>query len=76
MKLTIFAASLAALMASAPVMAREPAHEAFRGAHAQATRSHVHAAPAPYYSFPACEDPGAHLGCPPAPVHDNTPPPS
>jgi hypothetical protein len=47
MKTTILAASLAAVMASVPVMAREAAHEAFRGAHAQATRAHVHAAPAP-----------------------------
>jgi hypothetical protein len=37
MKTTILAASLAAVMASAPVMAREAAHEAFRGAHAQST---------------------------------------
>jgi hypothetical protein len=27
-------------------------------------------------ALPDCADPGSHLGCPAAPVHDNTPPPA
>ena len=76
MKATILAASLAAMMASTTAMAREPAHEAFRGARAQVPRSHFHAVPGVFYRTPGCQDPGAYLGCPAAPVHDNTPPPS
>jgi len=75
MKTIILAASVAAMMASTAVMARESTHESFRGARAQATRPH-HVAPAPFHAVPYCSNPGDYLGCPPAPVHDNTPPPS
>lgn len=28
------------------------------------------------HALPDCADPGSHLGCAPAPVHDNSPPPA
>jgi hypothetical protein len=36
----------------------------------------MHRASAPVHQMSECTDPGAHLWCAPAPVHDNTPPPA
>jgi hypothetical protein len=69
-------ATVAAAMAFVPAMVQESA--AAPRVRSHAPREHYGAAPrrsVPFSGY-GCSDPGAHLGCPAAPVHDNSPPPS
>jgi hypothetical protein len=72
MRAIILAASLAAMMASATIMAQESLAASSR-------RPHVPPAPmqgipdqsTPFHLMSECSDPGAHIWCPPAPNHMN-----
>jgi hypothetical protein len=75
MRTALLAASLLAVIGTAaPVVAQQSQQAALRGARAYAPHERFH--PVVPYRGVECSDPGAHLGCPAAPVHDNTPPPS
>jgi hypothetical protein len=55
------------------------AQQSLAGPRVRVPREHLRFSPrswVPSYVAPRCEDPGAHVDCPAAPVHDNSPPPS
>jgi hypothetical protein len=74
----ILATTLIAVIASTPAMAQQFRRGAFGGARAYAPHEYFRGVPSrsmPSRTQGDCSDPGAHIWCPAAPVHDNTPPP-